>query len=419
MCKIHSSSNMFARVVPLATCAVAFRVEIKDHTEPCPSGQEACFPYSCPPGGEAQCFDPSTQECISAGYCRKTVCQIGEITCNRECHQEGTGVCCGSDMGTQTWYANEENKQCCRGRGNGAGYESWTCSADSERCVGIRDDDYDQSNPQACASVAASLQQTVCSESLLHAGWDCYGDVTWAQSTGIHQHPEWYHGLTASSSMEEFHLYVSQLPRCSAGQPAPCAVHQCAPPCYQSRTCSVSLSYNTCGFYGPTHYEYYEESGWEATLDVCTPDGNGGANIVSASPGGDGPCPRASGVVSVAHFPNLLCTGEADHGYSAFMDGQCLSGACNQDGSRCDIESKAQASPTGCNHVAPDSDCANQLRWAMTEGIHHHPEWYTGLAADSSFLDFQRYISALPKCSDNGSIPPCYGASDPCPLPCP
>lgn len=256
-----------------------------------------------------------------------------------------------------------------------------------------------------------------CSESLIHAGWGCHDDVMWAKSTGIHEHPEWYHGLTASSSTEEFHRYASQLPLCSGHQRAPCALHQCAPPCYQSKsTCSVQL---TMADQSVQSYGCYGSLGFESSLGVCTPDGRGGANIVSSrSATPYGPCPVGSGVIRVAHFPNSLCAGESDHSYSSFMDGQCVPNCCNEDASRCDLSCMARTSERTCQHVSADSDCAGQLRWAMTEGIRNHPDWYTGLTADSSLSDFQRYISGLPRCSDNGHTPPCYGASDPCPTPC-
>lgn len=52
-------------------------------------------------------------------------------------------------------------------------------------------------------------------------GTDCYKAVTWALEQGIKEHPEWYPGLTASSSREEFqaHLHGKKSVSC----PLPCA----------------------------------------------------------------------------------------------------------------------------------------------------------------------------------------------------
>lgn len=239
----------------------------------------------------------------------------------------------------------------------------------------------------------------------------------WAKNTGIHQHPEWYHGLTASSSTEDFHRYVSQLNLCSSRQGAPCAAHICDSPCYQTTpACSVDVTL------GSDHSDSYwcGDRGFGASLDACTPDGNGGANLITTGRVDPGEvCPSMSGSLSVRHFPNPFCTGSSDGGSTALMDGMCLSGCCNQDASRCDLRCQASVSPTTCHHVSPDSDCASQLRWAMTEGVTNHPHWYTGLTARSSLSDFQRYLSVLPFCSENGHTPPCYGASEPCPTPCP
>jgi hypothetical protein len=43
------------------------------------------------------------------------------------------------------------------------------------------------------------------------AGEKCYGDVDWAMKTGIHQHPEWYPGLSQSSSFEEFQTHMHDI----------------------------------------------------------------------------------------------------------------------------------------------------------------------------------------------------------------
>jgi len=39
-------------------------------------------------------------------------------------------------------------------------------------------------------------------------GTDCYKQVTWAREQGIKEHPEWYPGLTSSSSREEFQAHL-------------------------------------------------------------------------------------------------------------------------------------------------------------------------------------------------------------------
>jgi len=45
-----------------------------------------------------------------------------------------------------------------------------------------------------------------------------------------------------------------------------------------------------------------------------------------------------------------------------------------------------------CHTALPSEECYTGVVWAMEHGIHMHPEWYTGLTADSSFVDFQEYL---------------------------
>jgi len=44
-------------------------------------------------------------------------------------------------------------------------------------------------------------------------GDKCYETVTWARQTGVQQHPEWYAGLTAQSSRQEFQACLHDLGR--------------------------------------------------------------------------------------------------------------------------------------------------------------------------------------------------------------
>ena len=52
---------------------------------------------------------------------------------------------------------------------------------------------------------------------------DCYDAVEWARTSGIYSNPEWYHGLTAQSSFEDFqnYFYVNRINDGVCGS-APC-----------------------------------------------------------------------------------------------------------------------------------------------------------------------------------------------------
>jgi len=52
-------------------------------------------------------------------------------------------------------------------------------------------------------------------------GEPCYTDVMWAMKTGIHEHPDWYGNLDASSSFEEFQENLCHNPNTHCKQP-PC-----------------------------------------------------------------------------------------------------------------------------------------------------------------------------------------------------
>lgn len=52
---------------------------------------------------------------------------------------------------------------------------------------------------------------------------------------------------------------------------------------------------------------------------------------------------------------------------------------------------------------ATQPQCYNDILWALTVGIHSNPEWYPGLTANSSWVEFQSYVA---------------GQDDRCGLPC-
>jgi len=56
-------------------------------------------------------------------------------------------------------------------------------------------------------------------------GEECYNDVMWAMQDGITQHPEWYPGLSISSSFEDFQSHLHTHGRHS-NCPAPCATRE-------------------------------------------------------------------------------------------------------------------------------------------------------------------------------------------------
>lgn len=186
----------------------------------------------------------------------------------------------------------------------------------------------------------------------------------------------------------------------------------------KKKACQATLAYsdererNWCG---------RDRGSLTVNLGACTTDWRGGANLITSQSSPDPvhpECPSGSGILTVTHFSDSICSPEMRTGSdSAILDGGA-SHSSGMSGTEEDWCVKASVQPSTCDHVEPNSDCANQLRWAMTEGVTNHPEWYPGLTASSHISSWQTYLANLVKCA-RGTPPPCYGAQEKCPAPCP
>jgi len=74
-------------------------------------------------------------------------------------------------------------------------------------------------SPHRCAAPCPKLSHKACHTAL--PGESCYKDITWAKTHGIREHPNWYHGLSASSTDEDFQadIHAKRPDKC----PLPCA----------------------------------------------------------------------------------------------------------------------------------------------------------------------------------------------------
>ncbi|CAK0804018.1 unnamed protein product, partial [Prorocentrum cordatum] len=59
---------------------------------------------------------------------------------------------------------------------------------------------------------------------------------------------------------------------------------------------------------------------------------------------------------------------------------------------RADEEGAAGDHAAGCLTAVQGDACYKKVKWAMTDGIHSHPDWYPGLDEHSAFADFQRLL---------------------------
>eukprot|EP00927_Polykrikos_kofoidii_P011426 TRINITY_DN14846_c0_g1_i1.p1 TRINITY_DN14846_c0_g1~~TRINITY_DN14846_c0_g1_i1.p1 ORF type:complete len:528 (+),score=58.08 TRINITY_DN14846_c0_g1_i1:61-1644(+) len=64
---------------------------------------------------------------------------------------------------------------------------------------------------------------------------ECLRSVKWAMERGIHDHQDWYVGLSKNSSMEAFQLHLSRLPNAA-----------CRVPCGVNPTCRTTLKGEAC-----------------------------------------------------------------------------------------------------------------------------------------------------------------------------
>jgi len=92
------------------------------------------------------------------------------------------------------------------------------------------------------------------------AGDQCFTDVTWAMTVGIHQHPEWYGNLTELSKFEAFQEYLAGEKPC----PRPCdKCHTVAP---GDRCFDGVMWAKEHGIYG--HPEWYPDLSPHSTFNA-------------------------------------------------------------------------------------------------------------------------------------------------------
>jgi len=165
-------------------------------------------------------------------------------------------------------------------------------------------------------------------------GEECHSAVVWAQHHGVLENPEFYQGLTHHSSFEEFQDFLK-----ARGETS------CYRPC---NLCRTAIKGDRC----------FEKVEWAMLVGIREhPDWYPG--LASGS--------------SFEEFQSLL------HGGS---EGDCPTAPCSL-----------------CRTVTePGELCYKEVDWAMTHGIHSHPEWYLGLSANSSRAEFQQYLSLKYDC---------------------
>jgi hypothetical protein len=191
-------------------------------------------------------------------------------------------------------------------------------------------------------------------------GTDCYANITWAKSDGIHSNPEWYPGLTATDENYKFqetlyraHQGGCKLP-CTKGSTAVAA----APAAVKNDGCEDAQPGSTC----------FEKATWAKN------DG------IHAHP---------------EWYPGVT---EDDH-LSKFQDALFKTG-------QADCKRPCHIVEFDCEDALPGSDCYGNITFAKSDGIFAHPEWYPGLTAADDESKFQE---TLYRAHQGGCKLPCKG----------
>jgi len=229
-------------------------------------------------------------------------------------------------------------------------------------------------------------------------GEQCHAAVVWAQQYGILQHPEWYEGLTHHSSFEAFQDLLSE-----HGQSS------CRRPC---NLCHTAVEGERC----------FETVQW-AMLVGIREHAEWYPGLVSGSSfeefqslvhrnGGNGDCPKAPcNLCRTVTEGGELCFKEVNwamthgiHSHPEWYSGLSVNSSRAEFQQYLSLKYDCPQACSTCRTAEPGELCHKGVMWAMTHGIAAHPEWYPELEADSSFEAFQAHLH--------------HGRFENCPMPC-
>lgn len=204
-------------------------------------------------------------------------------------------------------------------------------------------------------------------------GDDCYGHVLWAITTGIDQYPQWYPGLSQSSTFLDFqnsmHLTGHGFGTC----PAPCE------PAASGSTTAAATSMTTTQTVQPSTTLNVQEAACHTAVmgEECY---------------GHVQWAMGHGIVHYAQWYPGLTKASSFEDFQASLHanghGQCMQ-PCSALSAPSVTSSTTTASPDACHTAVETDECYGHVLWAMGTGIHNFPSWYAGLSPQSSFVEFQ------------------------------
>eukprot|EP00930_Biecheleria_cincta_P015407 TRINITY_DN12873_c0_g3_i1.p1 TRINITY_DN12873_c0_g3~~TRINITY_DN12873_c0_g3_i1.p1 ORF type:complete len:2048 (-),score=360.55 TRINITY_DN12873_c0_g3_i1:129-6272(-) len=297
--------------------------------------EKSCNLFTCPKG-----FLPVANSNIS-GFSRDACCEqtCTAVTCDHGCLFEcptgwmlkpdadnirgGTASAC-CDMTCDSFW-------CPFGMRNKPNAETFSGNT-AERCCESEEQEFDMlpSTPEEyCDTMPACRQSGYEVDSTDDA---CLTDVRWAKKQGIHEHPDWYPGLTESSSVAAF---KSAIPNC--------ANHTKAQLCGDLGCDDETCCKPTC-----------------ATYDGCS----------------------KKGLLKDRAMDNMVCLSSKGCDDDTCCKPTCASmTTCSDPGNQVD--------------VSDDAACWEAVKWAMTDGVLSNPEWYPGLSPRSSWSQFRAHLDTV------------------------
>merc|ERR1712217_931986 len=193
----------------------------------------------------------------------------------------------------------------------------------------------------------------------------CHGAVVWASTRGIAVHPDWFKGLTKTSSFEDFQLHLHNDPNAKVHCPKPCppgpkdtppAPPPAPKPAAPTEKCHTAVKGEKC----------HDAVVWAQSKGIAThPEWFKGLN------------PKSSFEDIQTHYHK-----------DPESDGTCPM-PC-----------------VGCYTSKEGESCHSAVWWAKNKGVALHPDWFHGLSKTSSYEEFQLDLHNDPN------------AKVKCPLPC-
>jgi len=147
----------------------------------------------------------------------------------------------------------------------------------------------------AAAAATPAVEGSSCQDAV--QGDACWQAVTWAKNSGIHEHPEWYPGLSASSTGAEFQAVVH------SGKPNKCPAPCSAGAAVSQKSCRDPSPGDAC--WGAVDWAkkhgIHEHSDWYPGLTPSSSDADFQAQVHAAEPSKcPPPCSAAAAASPVA-----------------------------------------------------------------------------------------------------------------------